>query len=237
MGPELQAVVAMDAGGRRPPDVPKLWLSDPARGLFAIASPLGSSVRCSLFFLQALARSPEPEATQRRTVVEDLEAASLRRVILQAQNAWAEVVRDERSLEGSGATAAVVKLAAGYAVVGHLGDCRVYQVRSGRLLRRTHDHRQKARDVTRDREVNILVRAFGMESNPEIWRWDTQRDDVFLLSSELHGLVGDDEIVETLSAAGSFNAAATTLVALAVERGASDWITALAVRIAPADPG
>lgn len=230
MGEDFHTVVAVDAGGGRPPDGPKLWLSDLARGLFAVASPLGTSTRGASFLLDALEMSHEPDTRQSNASIEDPEAAWLRRVILAAQKDWAAAVEGEPRLKGVGATASVVTLAHGYAVVGHLGDCRVHQIRNNRLLRRTQDHLQPARDVTRGREVNVLVRGFGMDSNPEIRIWDTRPDDIFLLSSGFCGVLTDDEIVFQFASPNSCKMAIETLVALAAGRRATEWIAAVAVR-------
>jgi serine/threonine protein phosphatase PrpC len=236
MGRVAIAATAGGAGGRRPPVGTKLWLSDTEHGVFAIASPLGASTQCAMFVLDAIAKWVEPRPTEPQSTVEAPRCAALRSLILTAQSRWHEIVGVTEDLRGTGATLAAIIVSEGETIVAHLGDCHVYQLRDGRLLRQTRDHVQPSVDL-HGRSANILTRAFGLDSNPEIWLWDSRPHDTFFLSSEVHSALTADDIVAELRAGDDAGRSAARLVSRAGEHGATDWITGLAVRLAGTAPG
>ncbi len=96
---------------------------------------------------------------------------------------------------GMGTTAAVLLLNEEHAVIGHVGDSRVYQIRDGRLLRRTTDHSLVARkmqlegwtdeEARTSSESNIITQAIGhREIEPEIEVYSYLKGDRFLLCSD-----------------------------------------------------
>jgi len=70
-----------------------------------------------------------------------------------------------------------------------------------------------------------------MSSNPEVVGWSCEPNDVFVLTSEVHDRISDEQMVETVAAARDAGAAASRLVALAAAAGGADWITALVAHV------
>ena len=122
-----------------------------------------------------------------------------------------------------------------------VGDSRAYLMRGGRLAPLSRDHSQVQEMVARglmtaEQAVghpmgHILSRAIGVQGEVEVDRveGDLQGGDVFLLSSDgLHGVAGDYAI-ERQFARDAPDRALDQLVALALERGAPDNVTGIAV--------
>jgi protein phosphatase len=143
-------------------------------------------------------------------------------------------------LRGMGTTCTVLVLVPRGALVGHVGDSRVYRVRGGRIDQLSRDHSlawelESRRPGGSDEPVpkNIITRSMG--PHPEVQvdvegPLPVEADDVFVLCSDgLSGQVADDEI-------GLFadnlppDAAAAALVGLALVRGAPDNVTVIVTR-------
>ena len=128
------------------------------------------------------------------------------------------------------------------------GDSRVYLLRAGRLYRLTEDHTEvqallTAGAITPEEartwpRRNVITRAIGVTDTPECERvaGKVQAGDLFLLCSD--GLTGhiEDPELEALMAQGQLSAQAIcdALVALVLERGAHDNVTAVALHCHPA---
>ena len=130
------------------------------------------------------------------------------------------------------------------------GDSRIYLLRAGQLYRLTEDHTEvqqllSAGAITAEQarvwpRRNVITRAIGVADPPECERvaGRVEPGDLFLLCSDgLTGHVEDAELEQMMGpGAGSLAAQAIcdALVALVLERGAHDNVTAVALRCHPA---
>ena len=129
------------------------------------------------------------------------------------------------------------------------GDSRAYLMRDGQFRQVSHDHSEVQelvdRGVIRPAEArghprgNVVTRAVGAHEQLDL---ETVHDrlcenDVFLLCSDgLTKTVEDDEIAAML--ARPVDRAVETLMQMALDRGAPDNVTIVAVKLLPAgDPG
>ena len=127
------------------------------------------------------------------------------------------------------------------------GDSRVYRLRDGVLAQVSRDH-SEVQDLV-DRGViepdeaktwprrNVVTRALGVADVAELEIVDgpAQPDDRFLLCSDgLTAHVADEEIAAAL-AADEPSKACDDLIALTLERGATDNVSVIAVVCDPAD--
>ena len=123
-----------------------------------------------------------------------------------------------------------------------VGDSRAYRLRDGELIQLSRDHTQVQEMVDRglmapDQLVghpmsHILSRAVGVRESFEIDRAEGEvvPGDVFLLCSDgLHGYVEKD-VIRRLIGRGSPERALEELIALTLEAGAPDNVTAIAVQ-------
>lgn len=146
---------------------------------------------------------------------------------------------------GMGTTASVLVLLPEGALVGHVGDSRVYRLRDFCLEQLTFDHsllwelQRSGRlaensDFARSIPKNVITRSLG--PNPEVavdleGPYALQVGDTFLLCSDgLTGQVSDEELAELLAYLGPEDAA-RVLVDLANLRGGPDNITLVVVKV------
>jgi len=134
--------------------------------------------------------------------------------------------------------------------IGHVGDSRIYLLRSGALQQLTSDHSLVAEQVRRgiltvseaeqSNLQNILLRALGTQPEVEV---DAEElglfpGDVLLLCSDgLTRMVTEPEIAGTLQSEPQPQRAAEKLVALANESGGVDNVTVIVVSLKPERKG
>jgi protein phosphatase len=151
-----------------------------------------------------------------------------------------------RDFQGMGTTCSSLLLLPGGALVAHVGDSRVYRVRSGRIDQLSFDHSLVWELVRRNHLTleqanlsvpkNVITRSLGPEPTIEVdleGPLAVQLADVYLLCSDgLSGPVTDQEIG---AYAGNFHPrdACRYMVNLANLRGGLDNITVQIVRIGP----
>jgi PPM family protein phosphatase len=154
-------------------------------------------------------------------------------------------VRTEKNghLHEMGSTVAVLYLETGRAVIGHLGDSRIYLWRGGELQQLTIDHSLYEQfRAAGDRELpplenfayaNVITRALGIGENsaPELRSVPLLAGDRLLLCTDgLSGALPGAAIGELL-ATGSVEVACGALVEQAFARGSKDNITAVVVEL------
>jgi len=130
------------------------------------------------------------------------------------------------------------------AVIGHVGDSRVYRCRAGRLSALTADHTVAAEinrrsaaagknEVVTGRLTHILTRAVGIGDVETEWKKvDVAPGDIFMICSDgVYDMVPDDKIERTLATASSAKAAVDRLSEMIVAAGAEDNYTFVVIRI------
>lgn len=145
-------------------------------------------------------------------------------------------------LKGMGTTCTVLAILPRGALVGHVGDSRAYRIRGGTIEQLSKDHslvwELEAAHTGAPEEMpvapkNIITRSLGPHPQVEIdleGPFPVEENDVFVLCSDgLSGQVGDDEI-GLLASMLPPKAATTTLVGLALVRGAPDNVTVITAR-------
>jgi hypothetical protein len=144
-----------------------------------------------------------------------------------------------------GSTVAFALLRDGRAVIGHVGDSRVYHLRAGRLLRVTRDHsavqnlidhgvltEAQARNHP---DASVLTRSLGQKAEVQVdlTTLDLAHGDILLLCSDgLWGCVNDQDIA-AVAASPSLGAqgSADALLDLALRAGGPDNISIEYVRV------
>ena len=130
------------------------------------------------------------------------------------------------------------------AVIGHVGDSRVYRCRAGKLSALTADHTVAAEinrrsaatgkdEVVTGRLTHVLTRAVGIGDVEAEWKKvDVEPGDVFMLCSDgVYDMVPDGRIEEVLATASSAKAAVDRLSELIVAAGAEDNYTFVVIRV------
>lgn len=96
--------------------------------------------------------------------------------------------------------------------IAHVGDCRLYGIRNGKIVQMTTDHTYamdlvKAGAVTKDeiknsKEASVLTRAIGTEKNvkADALFCDVYEDDIFVMCSDgLSDMVSEEDIYNIAS--------------------------------------
>lgn len=152
------------------------------------------------------------------------------------------IAQADPNQKGMGTTVSAMLMLGRYAVLGQVGDSRIYLARQGGIYQLTEDHTlvawQVKQGIISEAEAalsphkNVITRAVGSRDYVQV---DTQTIEVgagdrFLLCSDgLHGYLRDEEIppVLALGARGAVH----RLIDIANARGGRDNITAVVVEI------
>lgn len=175
-----------------------------------------------------------------------IDGALMREAVLRADFAVRNLP-DE--FAGAGTTLTLCAVVGNEAIIGHVGDTRVYLLRNGLLEQVTDDHSRVGElvrngTITEEEamghpEQNVLERALGAGGVPEvdIYRVALTPGDVLLLSTDgLHGVVPRPTLAEVLNSTSSLQEACDSLTGLAEQWESQDNITAVAWQF-PAAPG
>src|SRR5215207_6522016 len=174
-----------------------------------------------------------------------LEANRLKAAFRLANRQIANAMADSADLRGMATTASAVLAGDDSACVGHVGDSRVYALRSGTLAQVTDDHswveeqvRAGTMTATAARQHpwrNVVTRALSGGGDPEV---DTveltpQPGERYLLCSDgLSGVVAHDAIARILGEdEGGLDGICARLIAAANEAGGPDNITVLVLEV------
>jgi protein phosphatase len=174
-----------------------------------------------------------------------LEANRLKAAFRLANRRIASTIADSHDLRGMATTASAILAGPDGACVAHVGDSRVYVLRSGRLEQITNDHswveeqvRAGTMSPTAARQHpwrNVVTRALAGGEDPEVDVTQVQpsRAERYLLCSDgLFSVVPDEQIAQML---GDQNATleqvSQRLVEAANAAGGPDNITALVLEV------
>src|SRR5262245_13438128 len=253
--PSLTWAVTSDPGLKRTSNEDS-YSTRPDVGLFVVADGMGGHVagevasRVAVEAIEAFIQETAG-ADKNRTwpfpfdPTVSLEANRLRAAFRLANRKIASAIADSQDLRGMATTASAVLLGPQGASVAHVGDSRVYVLRSGKLDQITHDHSWVEEQVragtltpTAARQHpwrNVVTRALSGGEDPEVDVTDIvpRPGERYLLCSDgLFTVVPDGRIAELMGdMKASLDAIAGALVAAANEAAGPDNITALILQI------
>jgi len=124
-------------------------------------------------------------------------------------------------------TAAVLKGRKGHIL--HVGDCRAWHFRDGRLLQLTQDHTHSHPD-----QSHILYRALGIEERLRLDHHEialAEHDRVLLTSDGVHASLGAKRLEKLLGARNSPDADAQAIVEAALSAGSQDNLSAIVLDV------
>ena len=152
---------------------------------------------------------------------------------------------DDPKLEDMGTTLVSIAFVGSRVYVGHVGDSRAYRYRGGELAQLTDDHSLaneyirlnllRREDLPYFPYKNVIVRALGLQEQVEVdthFRTCRPGDRFLLCSDGLTDLVSDAQISAILDEYAEPERACNALVALALDHGGVDNVTALVVDVA-----
>ena len=242
----LKAFAVSDVGRRRETNEDS-FLMDQGHGLFAVADGMGGHAAgeiASRLAIDTLKEALHRDAPDRSVANADDAGTWLRDAVVEANRRIWDSIRLHEERRGMGTTVVVLLRTGDDAVIGHVGDSRIYLLRGGTLHRMTSDHswvnEQVKLGLLSDDEAqrhpmrNIVTRALG--SRPEVIvdlvTAGVLPGDVFVLCSDgLNTMLSDEEIRGILEAHREDpEAAGTSLVDAANQRGGEDNVTVVVIR-------
>ena len=151
-----------------------------------------------------------------------------------------EASQKAAELQGMGTTIAAAALNGNQLSFAHVGDSRIYLVRSGSITQLTEDHslcsqpsaegRPASRQAGDAGMSHILTRALGVASNvrADLGELTVLQGDMLILCTDgLYNMVSDEEILEVAIRAGNVQAACEILVDTANDNGGPDNISVI----------
>jgi protein phosphatase len=157
--------------------------------------------------------------------------------------------RQNEKCYGMGTTISVLVLWENNALIGHVGDSRIYRQRNNSLEQLTVDQTETQsmvekgyitpKQATSHPYRHVLLQALGVSQTLDtvMTRHEAiKAGDIFLLSSDgLHDLVSDTEIEKTLTDYSEPKSVCENLVKLALSDGGKDNITVVVVKVLEGD--
>ena len=228
------------------------FLVDEALGLYAVADGMGGHAAGEVASKQAIQSirevltegKPALDGFSRTPTVEAREYVSqlMEKAILKACADIFALGGTDTGKRGMGTTVVALLVAGNKAVIGHVGDSRVYLFRNGKAHQLTEDHtfiqeQLKRGLITREQALtadnkNVITRAVGIQPQVAVDTLvaDLLPGDLFVLCSDgLHGYLSDEELPQLF---GQDRAKlADLLVDLALERGGKDNVTVVCLSV------
>lgn len=218
----------------------------PEEGFFLLADGMGGHLAGEVAAreaIQHLTLLVKKWKTSRTIPLEEAEQL-LKEALIATNRFIYEKGQKEPSLNGMGTTLCALLFFNEHAIVGHVGDSRLYCLRKGRLMRLTEDHslisEMIAIGAMREGEgktfpyKHVLTRAIGThpQVEPTVNHFPCNSADLYMLCSDgLTNFVTDEEIKEILSKQTPLTQKGKEFVDLANLHGGGDNITVLIVKI------
>lgn len=242
----LEVGALSDVGLQRQVNEDSILVNDRI-GVFAVCDGVGGRAageRASRIAVETLERVVA-QGTRRAPRLEG-EILTVEDAINRAHTAIRAEQERSPALRGMATTVALVRTWERYAIIGHVGDCRVYLLRGEGIQRMTRDHSRVQHLVDRGElrpeeaenspERNVITRSLGVgEQLPplDIQVVVVQPDDTFVLGSDgMVVYVPDGEMVATLmDRAQSPQAACEHFKKLAYQGGAHDNLSGIVLHV------
>ena len=174
----------------------------------------------------------------------------LRDAITRANKIIYQTARSQPQCEGMGTTIVAALFFDNRVSIAHVGDSRLYRLRSDRFEQVTMDHSllqelvdrgfYSPEEAQRAANKNYVTRALGVEPNVDVELQEStvNKGDVYVLCSDgLSDMVEDDDIHLTISTfSANLDTVAKQLIQLANDNGGRDNVSAVMAQVIDAFP-
>jgi protein phosphatase len=237
--------------------------AQPDIGLFVLADGMGGynagEVASSIAVKTVVDLVTEACKREKRAQIESgtgymRQTIILRDAVVRANKIINQTAQSQPQCEGMGTTLVAVLFYDNRVSIAHVGDSRLYRLRSNKFEQITMDHSllqelvdrgyYSPEEAEQSMNRNYVTRALGVEANVnvELQEAEVQKGDYFLLCSDgLPDMIEDEDIHLTIS---TFNHDVRTvgeqLIKLANENGGRDNVSVILIRVAnwfPAESG
>lgn len=231
----MKVYAITDIGRMRPINEDSYYLPLEGERFCAVADGMGGHNAGEV--ASALAVQSYAEHMRR---IEHITAEALYEAVAGANAVVFRAALENEGMNGMGTTFSALAEQDGTAYLAHVGDSRIYLVRNGAIMQLTTDHTlveelvQKGMITPREARVhpkrNIITRALGTEESVQIdiVQMGARPGDAFFLCSDgMTNYVDEHEILRTAMSERDWDEKLKHLVAIALENGGADNITAL----------
>ena len=161
-----------------------------------------------------------------------------------ANHAIYQAAQHGNGRSGMGTTIVAALIQGNALAIGHVGDSRIYLIRNGEIQQLTQDHSLvmeqvrlgyiTAEQAETSELQNVILRALGSEEQvkPDVEDLPALNDDILLMTSDgLTRHLRENEILKIVRESAGLNEACATLIETAKNRGGSDNITCLLLKV------
>lgn len=216
------------------------YLDRPESGIWAVADGMGGHHAgdvASTSIVEALAKvSPNQRLSE---FVEEIENK-----LIEVNRSLRQMAAEHKDNRTIGSTIVSLITMNQHCAVMWAGDSRAYRLRNGGLVQLTRDHSQveemvehgllQPEDAESHPASNVITRAVGASDvlYIDVHLHDLEQGDVFLLCSDgLYKHISAKEIGTILGTSGSLQEIAQKFISTTLERGATDNVTVVAIKI------
>ncbi len=247
----LEVINLSDTGRKRPHNEDSC-VSDTSIGLAVIADGMGGyksgEVASAIAVMRILLDVRNGLKSLRRDPPRDgelsAEAELVRQAINEANTGIYHTAQTEPQCQGMGTTVVAILFHDDKVVIAHVGDSRLYRMRSNNFQQLTIDHSLiqelidrgffTPEEAAENTPKNLVTRALGIDAQVQVdvHEEPVQPGDIYLLCTDgLNDMVADEEIRLTLSKySANLVAAAHELIRLANQNGGKDNISVILAR-------
>ena len=239
--PALSFFGISDIGLTRPNNE-DVWIALPDIGFFALADGIGGqrageiAAQETIDFISRAAKEMQ-QIDSMELIIE------IRDAIEKANRHVYEMSEKRRECQGMGTTLCCALWSSDAMIYAHVGDSRIYRLRSKKLELLTQDHSLFAKWLATGKLAeecatpfpykNIITRVIGCAAKayPEVAVAEHRAGDLFLLCSDgLSDALSLEEMQQILNSSFELQKTGETLIAQAKIKGGSDNMTVLMIR-------
>ena len=231
------------------PDIGLFVLADGMGGYNAGEVASGIAVKTIMNLVREAYQVQQLDGTDRATGLMR-PSIILRDAILRANKIIHQTSKTQPQCEGMGTTVVAVLFYNNRVITAHVGDSRIYRLRSDRFEQLTLDHSllqelvdrgfYSQEEAARSTNKNYVTRALGVEPSVEVEvrEHPVQRGDHYVLCSDgLSDMVEDEDIHLTISTFNdNLETVAKQLVQLSNEHGGRDNISVVVMQVIDSFP-
>ena len=220
-----------------------------ADGVFAVADGVGGANAGELASKTALSTICELISGERKSNQRTKEnLVDFVKKLIKESNKAIHALGKEREQQIA-STIVIMLLEEDYAILGHVGDSRIYVYRDRKLIQLTRDHSKlqnlidnnliKPAEESDFQDRHIITKALGIKSNvePDIQKVNLKNKDLFILCTDgiyIHN--SNEEMLANIKQnRGKLQKICDVLKENCYEKGATDNLTAVVLKIAPLD--
>ncbi len=233
----MTAVLKTDIGKVRSQNEDCAYINED-KGIFAVADGMGGHLAGEVASAIAIESVRQMADHEIRPSI-----AAMERTLKLAHKQIVEHAATHPECSGMGTTLSCLWYAGKYVYIAHVGDSRVYRLRSGKLEQITQDHSLVA-ELVRNRLItkeearthprrNIITRALGTQGDnaPDILAAECYAGDKWLLCTDgLNGMLEDAQIQKILNE-HALKDAADNLLSAALQAGGQDNVTLILIEM------